>query len=84
MRIAIVIFVMLLAYGAVIAVNLFRMAYVAGRALAQVKCPEERGLVLEAIRQHRAIDDWTTVLIGLAIEIGAFLLLGVLIEMTGA
>ena len=84
MRIAIVVLVLLLAYGAVVAVKLLREAQVAGRALARVKCPEDRGLVLEAIREHRAKDDWASVLIGIGIEIAACLLIGVLIDLTGA
>lgn len=84
MRIAIVIFVLLLAYAAVFIVSGLRTAHVAGRAFAKVKRPEERGIILEAIREHRAKDDLTTVFINIGIEFAACLLIGVLIEALNA
>lgn len=84
MRLAIIVFVLLLAYGAVIVVAGLRTAHVAGRAFEKVKRPEDRHLILEAIQADRARDDWSMTLIGIGIEITACLLIGLLIDLTGA
>lgn len=84
MRIAIVVSVLLLAYAAVFVVMGLRTAHVAGRAFEKVKTPEDRHLILEAIKADRASDSWSTTFIGFGIEIAALLLIGFLIDMTGA